>query len=53
MAHEYCAAKLAKANFSQKQMDLAINVAQVAVQAVEQLAANGQFEYKEKLEAHL
>jgi hypothetical protein len=46
----YLGAKWAKANVSQKNMDLAINVAQVAVGAAEQLADAGKIEYKKKFE---
>lgn len=46
----YLGAKWAKANVSQKNMDLAINIAAVVVAAVEQLAAAGKIDYKRKME---
>lgn len=39
-----------KANVSRKQLDLAMTVADLAVQAVEQLADAGKIEYKKKFE---
>ena len=42
------AAKYVKAHVSQKQMELAMNVASIAVNAVEQLAASKQIDIKEK-----
>jgi PIN domain nuclease of toxin-antitoxin system len=42
------AAKYVKAHVSAKQMDLAMSVAQIAVQAVEQLAASKQIDLKDK-----
>lgn len=46
----YLGAKWAKANVSQKNMDLALNIAAVVVAAVEQLAAAGKIDYKRKME---
>lgn len=46
----YLGAKWAKANVSQKNMDLALNIAAVVVAAVEQLAAAGKINYKRKME---
>jgi hypothetical protein len=47
----YLGAKWAKANVSQKNMDLALNIAAVVIAAVEQLAAAGKIDYKRKMEA--
>lgn len=46
----YLGAKWAKANVSQKNMDLALNIAAVVVAVVEQLAAAGKIDYKRKME---
>lgn len=46
----YLGARWAKANVSQKNMDLALNIAAVVVGAVEQLAAAGNVDYKRKME---
>jgi hypothetical protein len=46
----YLGAKWAKANVSQKNMDLALNIAAVVVGAIEQLAAAGKIDYKRKME---
>lgn len=46
----YLGAKWAKANVSQKNMDLALNSAAVVVGAVEQLAAAGKIDYRRKME---
>ena len=46
----YLGAKWAKANVSQKNMDLALNIAAVVVGAIEQLAAAGKIDYKQKME---